>query len=128
MQNCITAAFKIEPFKGSPLDLYISPYCCILEKLNFLMNPFDRICRSLKNPLESFLEEGEWLIAFFGPFVSQVDYEGNPESWDYHCIFFENGIWKHRDGQERKITEAIGIFEYFARYQISPQYFAVKKV
>lgn len=128
MQNCITSAFKIEPYDGSSWDLYIYPkrYCSTLEQLNTLMNPLGRICRSLENQ-DSLLEEGEWLIGFYGPFPTKY-YEGIPELWDYHVIFKEDNVWKHRDGKGQPITEVSeDLFQYFRGHEIELQYFAVKK-
>lgn len=126
MQNCITAAFKLEPYDGSSWDLYIYSNRSVLEQLNTLMNPLGRSCRSLTTE-EDILQEGEWQICFFGPFVTKRDYEGTPEAWDYHVIFKEDDVWKHRDGQGKPI-EVIGedLFEYFRGRGIEPKYFAVK--
>ena len=128
MRNCITAAFKIEPFEGSSWDLYISPSSSVLEQLNTLMHPLGRVCRSIETPMSP-IEEEEWIIAFFGPFVTKCDYEGFPEAWDYHVIFFEDGVWKHRDGKGAEITKVSDdVFTYFENHRISPSYFAVKAI
>lgn len=129
MRNCITASFKIEPYNGSSYDFYLSRKSSLCEDLNSLMNPLGRVCRSLKTQ-EDPLQEGEWLIAFFGPFVTKRDYEGTPEDWDYHVIFFEDNVWKHRDGKGAEITEVSeDLFDYFVgKHKINPQYFAVKQV
>jgi len=128
MQNCFTASFKIEPYIGSSYDFYLSHKDSLCEDLNALVNPLGRVCRSLTTE-EAPLEEGEWLICFFGPFVTKRDYEGIPEAWDYHVIFKEDDVWKHRDGQGKPI-EVIGdnLFEYFRGHGIEPKYFAVKQV
>lgn len=129
-KNCITAASKIEDiFSGSALDLYISPRRSRLEQLNELIGPMGRKFREIKNPEEISLEEGEWLTAMFGPFPKKVNYEGIPEEFDYHFIFQEGDIWKHRDGIGEPITNVEkDLFEFFISKGYQPHYFAVKQV
>lgn len=127
MVNCITAAFYLDEYQGSSWDFYISPSCSIVEQLNTLMGPFSRKVREVT--LDEALLEEEWLIAMFGPFPVKWDYEGIPELYDYHFIFFHEGKWLHRDGPGVPITYVNEeLFEYFETRRYPPQYFAVRRV
>ena len=128
MENCITAAFRLDNYQGSLWDFYIYPSRSIIEQLNTLMRPFSRVVREVSE--DEILLEDEWMIAMFGPFPTKYDYEHMPEKYDYHFIFLKEKQWMHRDGPGAPITPVNKeeLFEYFETRGYPPQYFVVRRV
>ena len=126
--NCMSYALDVEgrnlgPFK---LDLYYS-HGLPENEIRYAAEKLGRKIRKLENKDDP-LNEGEWLIAFFG-FIP-IRYDAFLESYlyDYHFIKFD-GQWMHRRYINSKITPVREeLFLEFESQGFEPMYFAVKRM
>lgn len=129
MKNCMTYALELENMNIDSLDLNLwysrNPESQIREKCQ----QFNRSIRQIESD-NSPLEEGEWMIVFFGFIPYHYDYEGRPDMYDYHFIRRkEDQKWYHRTGIGGKISEIEeNLFSEYLNSGYPPQYFAVKQV
>ncbi len=128
--NCMTHALKLEneeiPYFEFNLWYSSDPFVGISTKCE---HSYHRTCRKVKR--NDKLHEDEWLVAFFGFVALKFDYEGRPESFDYHFVRQESdGTWTERPSiyQEINTTNIDNMISEYAKVGIKPMFLAIGKV